>query len=70
MYCPRSFHTKLIQQPTDPLRPIIQYNAYATSITAAAGTRLTSTSFLIDVIIFLTETVLQKPFITDASSPV
>jgi hypothetical protein len=40
----RSFHTRLTQPPTRPLRPIIPNNACPLRITAAAGTELAGAS--------------------------
>ena len=47
-------------QSTDTLRPIIPNNACPFRITAAAGTKLAGTSFLINVIIKFNERILQQ----------
>jgi len=56
-----AFNTQLIKESTHPLHPIIEYNVYAISITAAAGTNLTCTFFSLDIIILHAKTVLQYP---------
>ena len=53
------FHLKQTVQSTNSLRPIIMDNARPPRITAAAGTKLAGASSLINVIIFISEIILQ-----------
>jgi len=68
--CPETFNMQLAKGAYRSFAPNNKYNAYTSSIPAAAGTTLTSAFFSLDVIILRAKTALQQPVFTDAISPV
>ena len=56
------FYIKQQIPSTNTLRPVIPDNARPLRITAAAGTKLAGTSSLTNVIIFISERILQPTY--------
>lgn len=59
---PRYFSHNVKKQSTDPLRQIFLDNACSPRITAAAGTKLARASSQINVIISISERILQLKY--------